>query len=322
MSKRNPLMLVNSVLNKPSNVALIDSNYTLFLYFLLFNDEVEKTLFIVSDGISKCVRDNLINCIYLQDNKFTSFKKIREILRNVKIILSKDFRQLRKNRDIVFFGQDHAWFSFLGKGRKFILLEDGYDNYAKKPNKGMKRFLLSYLGFPYLEFGRSSNIEKIYLSNILPTPEDISHKVVSVNIDNSWKALSPINKTKLFALFAPNKVHLLTNALNYFDSVLILTQPLNQDGLLSENNKIKYYLEATSHLDGVKDIWFKRHPRDTTDYSSLGWKDFGFSTCPIELLIAMGLQFKKVITYNSTAIYRFPVESRILISKSLNDKSI
>ncbi|WP_165483440.1 glycosyltransferase family 52 [Vibrio mediterranei] len=232
-------------------------------------------------------------------------------MRNIKYIVTPQFRQLRKLSNIHFYGQDHAWFSFIGKNKPFTLLEDGLDNYVRAPSTGIKRKLLSYFGTPYLEMGRSDNVYQIQLTGIFPIPEDIKNKVNIVDIKSQWEGLGQEAKNFISHLFM-NKVQLSKIAnLQCKDSALIITQPLDQDGIISVEQKINYYLDAVSRVEGVKEVWFKRHPRDDTNYDALGWKELGFTDCPIELLSQLGLEFKYVITYNSTAIYRFPKEKRI-----------
>ena len=58
---------------KFNDIALIDSNYTLLLFALLYPEKFNKTLFIVSDGMSPRLQKKLKHCIYLEDKKYLKF---------------------------------------------------------------------------------------------------------------------------------------------------------------------------------------------------------------------------------------------------------
>lgn len=299
------------------DVALIDSNYTLMLFCLLYPGKVDSTLFIVSSGVTKNVHSKLNNCLYLPDSNYQNFKKIREIFRNLRLMFSLTVYQLRKTKNIHFYGQDHAWYSFIGRNKPFTLLEDGLDNYVRAPSTGIKRKLLSYFGIPYLEMGRSLNISDIQLTGILPIPEDIKDKVTILDIKKIWEKLDQKEKDFISHLYiAKEQLCQITN-LQCENAALILTQPLNQDGIISEDDKTNSYYKAVMSC-GLTEVYVKKHPRDTTSYSKYGWLDLGFSNTPIELLLLMGLNFKKVITYNSTAIYRFPASNRVVIKNNFD----
>ncbi|MDW6018299.1 glycosyltransferase family 52 [Vibrio plantisponsor] len=301
---------------KFKDITLIDSNYTLFLFALLYPEKINEALFIVSDGVSSHLRKQLKHCIYLKDRKYLKFKNTKEKLRNIKYILSPKFIKLRSENNIYFYGQDHAWFSFLGRNKPFILLEDGLDNYIRHPSVGIKRKLLSYLGFPYKEMGRAENIKKIILTGILPIPNEIQYKTEIIALRDKWEQLDDKNKNFIINLFISPKEKDLIHSLSHRQSALILTQPLNQDQIISETKKLELYNNSIQSLH-ISEVYVKKHPRDTSNYSKYGWKELGFNETPIELLILLGLDFKKVITYNSTAIFRFTEENRIIIKNSL-----
>lgn len=299
---------------KYQDVALIDSHYTLMLFCLLYPNKVDTAVFIVSDGVSEKVRCKLPNCIYLPDRKYIKFKKTREILRNVKYMLSPKIRRLRKVKNIHFYGQDHAWYSFIGKEKPFTLLEDGLDNYVRAPSTGIKRKLLSYLGTPYLDMGHSHNITDIQLTGILPIPTTLTDKITIVDIDKKWKKLNNNRKDFISNLFiSKEEVNKLLN-LNIENSTLIITQPLNQDGILNEKEKIESYKEL-AQSSKYRNVFIKRHPRDDTDYSMLNWIELQPNICPIEIFQLLGLNFNTIVTYNSTAALKFK-KSKILRAKS------
>lgn len=184
------------------------------------------------------------------------------------------------------------------------------DNYFKTPSSGLKRKIFSFFGFPYHEFGRSKNTTEIVLTGLKELPKDIIYKTKIIVLDDVWQKLTKKEKIKVKSLFFADKYSL--KDLKQSNSVLILTQPLNQDRILSEADKINHYLE---HISPGDIVFYKRHPRDTTDYTNLGWQELKYRDVPIELLLLCGLNFDKVITYNSTAICRFHNTEKVTIKK-------
>lgn len=295
-------------------IALLDSHYTLFMYYLLFPRQVDNTLFIVSNGISAEVRERLKNCLYLPDKKYKNLKKIREIIRNISVMLCPSLIKLRCEKDIQYYGQDHAWFSFIGRNKPFVLLEDGIDNYVKKPSMGLKRKMFSYLGISYKEFGRGANVMEIKLSGLSSIPQDIAEKVSLVDIQKQWQCLGGQEKENIISLFIRgNKV----SAIEKEVSVLLITQPLNQDGLMTEKEKLELYLSALKGING--DILVKRHPRDDTDYSRYNLETICFDDAPLQLLTLLGLHFDVAVTYNSSSIYSLSkdVKEKIIIDNAM-----
>ena len=161
--------------------------------------------------------------------------------------------------------------------------------------------------------GRRENIDKIILTGILPIPNEIKSKTEIVSLNEKWGRLDDEVKKYIASIFISPKDTALITSLKKEEAVLIITQPLNQDGIISETRKFELYNNSLEPLN-INEVYVKKHPRDTSNYSSFGWKEIGFDDTPIELLILLGLDFKKVITYNSTAIFRFTEEKRIIIN--------
>ena len=100
---------------------------------------------------------------------------------------------------------------------------------------------------------------------------------------------------------------------NNSNKILLLTQPLSEDGIVSEEEKIKMY-ENILIEKNIKEIYIKLHPRERTDYVknfknikvNIIKKDF-----PAEILFLLNINFNKVITLFSTAALNFKGKSEI-----------
>lgn len=89
------------------------------------------------------------------------------------------------------------------------------------------------------------------------------------------------------------------------NSTLLLTQPLNEDGLMSHDEKISL-LKHLICKHGTEHLYIKPHPREKEDYKIIfpNATIWDYEKVPIELLCLLNeFSFEKVITPFSTAIF-------------------
>ena len=84
---------------------------------------------------------------------------------------------------------------------------------------------------------------------------------------------------------------------------LLLTQPLSEDGTLSEKEKIEIYSEILSNYD-LKDIVIKVHPREKLNYRNIFPEvEILDEYFPVELFKIFNIEPEKVITIFSSAVF-------------------
>lgn len=111
-----------------------------------------------------------------------------------------------------------------------------------KLNHYIKRIIIEKRRKDYKRFGLSDKIRKIYLTGILPIPNLIKDKVEIININKICSSLSQEAKKEILEVFNVNIEKFQT-----FDEedekILLLTQPLSEDEIITEEEKIKIYEE-------------------------------------------------------------------------------
>ena len=190
----------------------------------------------------------------------------------------------------------------------FHLIEDGMNNYImvqptkKKYESSIIHKLLSYTPFLHIPYGLSKHVSTIYLTGIADTPQEIKDKVKFVNMKTMWNSCSEQRKHEIINLFGVSFSSFEKNR-----STLIITQPLSEDKIMSEQDKIDIYKNIVQQY-GETNILIKPHPREATNYKTifpqaLIWDAY----FPIELLALSNqtLGIKTVITVFSTAISSF-----------------
>ena len=283
-------------------IYIIHSLYSLLL--ILCNEKIKDASKIIvskndfSEEILKKLKKYFeIIEIYEPKNKIMKFlnyyfylkKKLREYLaKDYEIIMSCDHRLI---------GQ-----FFVKNQKEYILYEDGI---ATVLNNGITNLKLRrMLGFNIENFCRSILCKKIFLNNKNIEEEVVKKKSIQIDLKKLWKKLEDDRKNMIKDIFGIKQIF---NEETY----LLLTQPLSEDKLITEVEKIVIYKRV---LDRYKDkkIIIKVHPREKTKYSLY------FPECiileekyPLELLLLNGLKIKKIITLFSTAVFAVEKDTEI-----------
>ncbi|MFG0888083.1 glycosyltransferase family 52 [Vibrio sp. CJQ_6] len=169
----------------------------------------------------------------------------------------KEISKFFNHREIIFFGHDHLdLFPLFKRIEDVRLLEDGLANYLERP-RTFRSEIKKIFGLGYKPFGYSDVVNKVYLINDRPSPKVIDNKATRVNGIDLYDYLA--RECKIFS----TKPKLISDK-----SVVVLTQPLSEDGVLSEGEKkriyqsiCEYFINNTSYR-----VCLKLHPRDSTMY--------------------------------------------------------
>lgn len=303
------------------NIVYINTLYSLFL-ILLKEPNFNENFYFFDEKISKDITKKFKNKIELysyreEKNKIISYLKIRKLLKSI----LKNYKDIFEGK--TFYLNDSLEYSqfFLNNFKNnFFLIEDGTINYNEKqlikelektakPMKYHTRLRKKYIYFSYKRFspfGLSEKIKKIYLTGALPIPNMIEKKVEKLDIINLWRNLTEKQKKEILEIFNL-KIEELKKLLKEEEKVLLITQPLSEDGIISEEEKLKIYKEILEERK-IKNICIKPHPREKTNYKE-GLKEFNIQIIdkkfPIEIIMLFNINFKSIITLFSTAALNF-----------------
>lgn len=296
----------------------VKSKYTFLLSLIKFYNKKEKVVYFLEEIDIDGLNLANLNVIILNN-----FKKGNYLLKKYKKweISNNLLKKLNEIEEIYL--QDHITYSqfFLNNFiRKIYLLEEGILNYndnilknefEKKIEKvrifhNIKKSIIEKIKKDYKRFGLSEKIEKIYLTGLLPIPNLIKDKVEIININELWNNLSQKGKKEILDVF-----NIEIEKIQIFDKDdkknLLLTQPLSEDKIITEKEKIEIYREIIEKQN-VRKIYIKAHPREKTNYKEV-FKNFNIevieNTFPIELFLLLNIKFDKVITLFSTGALNF-----------------
>lgn len=302
----------------------VKSKYTFLLSLIKFYNKKEKVVYFLEEIDIDGLNLTNLNVIILNN-----FKKGNYLLKKYKKweISNNLLKKLNEIEEIYL--QDHITYSqfFLNNFiRKIYLLEEGILNYndnilknefEKKIEKvrifhNIKKSIIEKIKKDYKRFGLSEKIEKIYLTGLLPIPNLIKDKVEIININELWNNLSQKGKKEILDVF-----NIEIEKIQIFDKDdkknLLLTQPLSEDKIITEKEKIEIYREIIEKQN-VRKIYIKAHPREKTNYKEV-FKNFNIevieNTFPIELFLLLNIKFDKVITLFSTGALNFKGKAEV-----------
>ncbi|AYV92479.1 glycosyl transferase family 52 [Fusobacterium necrophorum subsp. funduliforme] len=283
----------------------ISATYYNILLFCLINTFLEKTIFLLSPSLEHGQKENIF---YYSDRRGKIFRVFDIFVNSFRFyrITSTFF----KDREPLLFLQDHMLLSYIFlKGRQYSLIEDGLANYRDSDSFYRKYYKLPIwirkikhkLGLlPHL--GVSEQATTIYLRALLPIPSSVQAKTKIIDIFALWEKKTEQEKQWIQDFFQvkEEELHLLQRK-----KKIVFTQPLSEDCILSEREKIELYRYVVEkHRE--EDIIIKAHPREVTDYQQYFPNISVLNTkVPMELYLLLGIEIEEAITLFSTTVYSF-----------------
>lgn len=296
-------------------VCIVNNAYVLLQYFLLSSiDDIKNTYYFFAKNLSESIAQRFDHTrLCSPDSKIQKFF----FLLKLKIISNVKWPFL-KTAEI--WGQDNLLItSPIIKDRKIILLEDGLLNYTfipcKRHFKCLRRLLFGNLSSE-CGLGYSNNVDTIYLTGIKPIPSALKKKVNIINFGDIWEKTPKNKRDYICDIFSIKQ-----SDFDFFrgKNNVLFTQPLSEDGIMPESEKISLYKKIVESIDG--DVVIKSHPREQTSYEDLFPECYVFSTpIPLELLSLVGIKFKSVYTLFSSAALNIPYDVDIHWLGSMNNK--
>lgn len=303
---------------------LIDCMYTKEILISLIEYFSNKNIIIIlrkTQNVDKQILKN-IEYILSKDRiilyEFKNKNTIEKIYSRLKewnlfFRINKKYNSLKK---IIFFREGSILFNQLKKNNKIFLYEHGMINYQKTEEMfhGKKitlfnKIILKCFGESISSYGRDKNVEKIYLFNPEKAPFDIKEKVKKLDLRKKWENLKKEDKENIINIFGLENL----NKEEYEGKIILLTQPLSEQKLISEEEKLQIYSKIIENYS-EKEIVIKVHPREKTNYSKYFKCQILSNKFPIEILELENIRFKKAITLYSTAInsFNYEIEKEIL----------
>lgn len=260
---------------------MANSAYSLYQYSLLFPNRIDKTLFVVGPALHKA---NVLNKI-----KFNVIDDIKEAKIYEKALLRAIDIALNGNQPMSFVNLSTPYTSDIPIRYPVCALSDGLSDLTLFPK--------------YLQDKRIKHCFGTQINALKET----HMKLKTINLKQAWQSLNPEHQTKIAHIFGVSEADL--NNLKKRE-VILVTQPLSEDGIISEDDKIKLYRNIASNYN-IDKLIIKPHPRENTNWKTIFPNvPIITSQVPAELLSDI-VHIEKVATFFSTAAFGMTEEKNV-----------
>ncbi|MHB9922135.1 polysialyltransferase family glycosyltransferase [Clostridium botulinum] len=272
--------------NIKSYIYLSTPDYNVFKMFLKYKEKLSIFRNIEKVWVRK--RNNLYERLFIEEIKDESeYKKLK------KIIISSNV--------IIFPWNPYSLFSpseYIFKyAKKVKLIEDGANLYVMREPSKLSRLVKKYIYRRDLEFYKDEKITEVMVQFPEKYPKHLSDKLVYLDLNSMV--------SKIDSGVRKNIVNVFVDKLNMYDfknkSLLILSQPLSEDGYIKEEKKIKFYKDIIDTYGQGYNIILKKHPREKTIYNFHQVLELD-GNFPSEVFKLMDIKFEKAIGICTGAI--------------------
>ena len=243
--------------------------------------------------------------------------KMSRVLMFIKLFFVCLLNIFKADRVFVFHEVSPAIFFKLFKLR-ISLIEHGDINYRNIADlefyKGSLYAFIKVRLMKQLYVGESSVFDEIYLKELHEAPLALKNKARHLDLLYLGGSLTMDERSIVNSIFLFDSDAY--NSADFIDSVLLITQPFSELGIVSEEVKLTAYKIA---LENIKTpVVIKPHPKETTDYG-LHFPDALIlnSVTPLEVFYVNKVEFDKAITLNSSAIRSVYCKKRIILGTDI-----
>lgn len=297
--------------------------YQLLIY-LLITEEEERYFFLSKKSLPNKVKEKIEltnKYIYLLENeekKISFLDKTIFLLKKYlyyKIVFYEKYKFLFGS-EILGDSNDNIFFI---KNFKISIIEDGIGTYdyinsrkdlnlgendkkKEKIKKKMKFFIKNFVNLIFFQSLEINNywdkkIFRFYLTGIEKIPDILYAKINIVVMKKIWKNKTFAQKKEILKIFDfdDDIIQKIKNKKN-----ILFTQPLSEEGAITEEEKVLLYSEIISKYE-KEEIIIKKHPREKTNYKKI-FKEILIieDNFPAEFFFLLDIKFKKIITIFST----------------------
>ncbi|MBO7244563.1 MAG: hypothetical protein J6V53_04710 [Alphaproteobacteria bacterium] len=274
-----------------SQFFIANSTYSLLQYSLAFTKKIDNTFFLLGPAIKDCTLKSKASI------KLPPKEMLSEYIHS---FLDKLESKL-EGFEVPFYGNLVTPYAReISERYPFYSLSDGASD--------------SHMVEKHLN---NKNIIQCYTTKLGHDIEKSAHpKLIVHDLEKLWNEKTEKEKAKIASIFNVNEK---TLKLLESKSVILITQPLSEDSIVSEEEKIQLYKSILSNYD-LDQVVIKPHPREKTNWGEI------FPNVPIITrqvpaeLLSMMVKPKKVCTFYSTAAFSLcPPENVDIYSKDFSN---
>ncbi len=211
-----------------------------------------------------------------------------------------DFIQESELNFFYLWGYPSAYFVIRYRDNFARIIEDGTRNYLLKTSK-FKFLKRKYILNTYIGDGFDNAIKEVEVQYPDRLDLRIRHKGTLLELKKMQNNLSAEDNVRILNVFMKDQAIDFTKQ----KKLLIITQPLSEDGFITEHYKVSLYARMIDEYAAGHEVYVKPHPRELTNYKQLLDRDFIEipRAFPLEMFDLMkNINFDKGVTLFSSSI--------------------
>ncbi|MCD8129982.1 MAG: glycosyltransferase family 52 protein [Lachnospiraceae bacterium] len=199
------------------------------------------------------------------------------------------------------------------KCEKAIFVEEGALTAINPPQSSIK-ILVKKIQGGSVDFYKDEKLEGIYVQQPEIYSKEWERKLRKFDISDLLKELNVESKKVVADIFLGDLTETLSKQL--VDVGIIYTQPLSEDGFISEEEKIDYYTQMVQFYSKYGNPVLKLHPRDTSIYNLEDICTVLPAYFPSELLGLLNIRFKYAVGICTSAVPTTDAEYKLNINEN------
>lgn len=201
------------------------------------------------------------------------------------------------------------------KSKVVILVEEGANLYAyPKPNK-LNLLIKNVFYNVSIDFYKDDKLRKILVQFPDRYPDHLTKKTEKFDLLGNMKCINGRTKELIIDVFLEKHSASELKQINSNKKLIIVTQPLSEDGFITEKEKISLYKEIIENHKDNYQIFLKKHPRERTTYRFDNVTELSGSF-PSEIFLMLEMKFNKAVGICTSAILTIDADEKINIDEN------
>lgn len=168
-----------------------------------------------------------------------------------------------------------------------FFFEEGPNCYCNYTGNRFELLIKRIIGDEF-EYYKKEKLKKIFVTLPEKYPTYLQPKLVHMSLFDLWNEIDESARNTVLKTFVSDETY--KKLENLTNVGIVYTQPLSEDGYISEEEKIRTYREICLYYSKYGQILLKPHPRDTSEYSFEGIEVID-RLWPSEVLSLFGIKF-------------------------------
>jgi hypothetical protein len=202
---------------------------------------------------------------------------------------------------------------FYKKCRNALFIEEGALTAVNPPQSKAKSFVKKMQGGS-VDFYKDKKLVGIYVQRPEIYFKEWKDKLNVLDVKKILDGLDEITKHVIVEIFMGDFINSVKNQLK--DTGIIYTQPLSEDGFITEKEKIFYFTQMVDYYSKYGTPVLKLHPRDTSDYQLENKCTILPAFFPSEILTLLDIHFKYAIGICTSAVPTTDADYKININEN------